>query len=140
MNGTPRYATCAQKRAIDSSRVEYIPVNASNHTPQASVMPKKATLTRVKRRIITRDPNPSISSAVRNTGTAYAEKMYELESKIGTRFPVCFVERVHYCGLGSRLCRGSLSAGRCPFSVGRLPFSVGPTEPPLGYPWSNQRS
>src|SRR5580765_1647777 len=88
MNGTPKYATCAQKRAIDSSRVEYIPVNASSHTPQALVMPKNATLTREKRRIITRNPNASISSAVRNTGTAYAEKMYELESKIGTAFPV----------------------------------------------------
>src|SRR5258706_14278518 len=127
MNGTPKYATCAQKSAIDSSRVEYIPVKASSQRPQAAVMPKNATLTREKRRTITRVPKASISSAVRNTGTAYAEKMYELESKIGTAFPVLlgrestivvsdpdFVEA-----------RCPLAVVRWPLFVGRWPLAVG---------------
>ncbi len=83
MNGTPRYALCAQRSARLASAVEYMTVNAVIHTATAAVIVKKAALVLVKRRSTTRRPNARIKSAVTATGMAYGENTNTADIRAG---------------------------------------------------------
>src|ERR1041385_6805687 len=80
MNGTPRYAIRDQKSACAASREQYIIVNASCHSPAATVRLNSVSETDDTRRASTLMPKPSISTAVRRVGTAYGEMPYAAAS------------------------------------------------------------
>ena len=73
MNGTPKYASRAHRSAVAASAERYIIVNEANQIAANTVSAKKEPLTRETRRIITRNPNISISSVVAAVGTANGE-------------------------------------------------------------------
>src|SRR3954453_5481473 len=67
----------AQKSAVAASRAQYIGVKASIHTAAETVRAKNVSETLETRRDSTLAPNPSISTAVKTVGTAYAENAYD---------------------------------------------------------------
>src|SRR5213595_1798584 len=69
-----------QKSAVDAACAQYMKVNASCHTAAARVSEKRVSDTAEMRRARTLMPKPSISTAVRSVGTAYAEKPYAAAS------------------------------------------------------------
>src|SRR5258707_14276063 len=76
MNGTPRYAMRDHRRAVAASRAQYMKVNANCQTAAARVSENNVRETAETRRARTLTPNPSMSTAVKRVGTAYAEKPY----------------------------------------------------------------
>ena len=64
-------------------RAQYINVNANCHTAAARVSEKSVSDKGETRRASTLIPKPSISTAVTNVGTAYAETLYAAVSVNG---------------------------------------------------------
>src|SRR5437763_12373394 len=69
-----------QKSAVDAACAQYMKGNASCHTAAARVSEKRVSETAEMRRARTLTPKPSISTAVKRVGTAYAEKPYPAAS------------------------------------------------------------
>src|SRR5437764_10724111 len=69
-----------QKRACAASREQYMKVKASCHSEAARVRQNRVVETGDTRRASTLMPKPSISTAVKSVGTAYAEKPYAAAS------------------------------------------------------------